>query len=1453
MADPIPGTSFADLVQDSIVRSRRAVEDYEAETARQRRLELLGLQPAGPTLNPLANIGTPSPSTAMVQYDQMRPPTEIERLSGIRIDGPREDLPDVATIGERIKRFGKGFVEQFNPFEGDISGRERLFRTLNVASMAVPAGWLLHATRLGVAFPALRAMAATARGRVALQAMDGMIVNGSLELVRSPEERGEHGVTWAVVGGAVGGAIGGKISNALMRRRNANLSQAIMAQLMDDSRFATGALDAAGDWAVIPSRNLDVAGGTPASVGVLTQRRLHANLEEAGIANQVIVGSRRRATKTLPEEMTLVAGLDPAQAYAIGRELGVDEIFTNKGLIRVAEGEFYPSSWSGARVGSSIKPTDPFLTFNSPKRKVALPFRSDMKPQPIASLWGRANPVERAVTENVDAAMTHKGPFKRMFDRWYDQDFRLTLKNWYSEVVNGFGGARTLDRVFTGKSSEHLPFGQSLYKAFELAKSRGASFTTGAFQHKLTSYDGAKVFTQQMSDGSTVSSFLDTLKFLGNGERKGQLQVYGALRRWHAMLKDGQEVPRFVKEQADQIKEMLDRADPEIIEAFDTWTKQRKFFYDTVGRDGDLYRHLDDEALEFLDDEDWVPLTRYGDRLDKIHDSVIPRGKNWENQISLKPKLYSLADVNDADQWFPWIEEDIRRMHTLARIRDQSDALQQLGEALLDPERAGIAATTRSLGVADETFVPLFEKVEDLPPPVDLWRAGGTAAEKAEAQRAALKFREATRAQSFAQANPDDARRLALEAGEEPMAIMDRIDMKVEEATDLYNTHTLPSLKDKMKAARAAQRRRKALNQAPVGPTGNQVVDGLPENLVQKLPDGSFQFNVWVGGQQHTWRTRSKEMINMLRTLGPDDVKPIAKLLGTPAALMRTGTTMSTDFMGRNVFRDAMFSFVNVGLHPLAWARGMASVLRQDEWFKSWVNQGGLRSSMAATNFDELSRNIRNMQLDNTQRLRNVIKHPLHALSAIGDAMESFSRVGIYRREVGRQLRLGGFDPKGMSMEDIARHVGSNTIQTAVQLSRDGVTDFAMHGASGVSKYLRYLMAFWNPSLQGLDTMVRHAKADPRGVFARGSLLTAASAALYMVNRNDEEYRTKLPDWEKQLFWHVRRPEGMFGDDADDPSDDRWMRIAKPFEYGMMFSSIPEAFFQYLDENDPQELDRVLTEIVASTAETVTPGLPDFNLLRPWMEWERNKRYLGGGMVKNPSLEGIDPELLGPGTATIWSRKFAELMNRGFHEGQPGQFDPQMLDHVFASYTGTLGRSAFENSSKLVDWALNMRRDRSQDIRISGPTPEAIESFPFIGGMVSNPNVSQSLMDFYELSEWVENMATSADYLEDNLRIDDYVDYTLTGITRNHAIVKPLIQQYGAKIAEIRTKREEILSAPGLDGLTKRQVQHELNNLMHDLAVQALALSKELGFDPNQGPKDLMRRSISSITGMGGS
>lgn len=452
-------------------------------------------------------------------------------------------------------------------------------------------------------------------------------------------------------------------------------------------------------------------------------------------------------------------------------------------------------------------------------------------------------------------------------------------------------------------------------------------------------------------------------------------------------------------------------------------------------------------------------------------------------------------------------------------------------------------------------------------------------------------------------------------------------------------------------------------------------IDNMPEETMSVFRRGwqtlaADEFAVFRNGKREVY-TADKELVDSIRQMDASTASIFTKIIGAPARLLRAGVTLSPEFMARNVMRDQMVAFIQGnGYLPVYHAMsGIGSLLKKDAAYQDWLKSGGANAAMVAMDRDYIKKNILklNQETKFIDAAFNVVKSPIELLRVTSEVIENATRLGQFKA-----LARPG---------DTASEVFQRGLS-----SRNVTVDFAREGSK--LKSLSMITAFLNARVQGMDRLISQVKTKPFETAAKG-LISVTLPSMYLwwsaysddtptkladgtvVTRGDV-YRD-LPAWQKNMFWII-----MTGTDEDL----KIFRIPKPFEYGLVFGSLPERILESWFEKDATSLKDFGKTLAESLSIDVVP-----TLAVPQIEQFANRSFFTGRPIVSASDEKILPEF----QYNEYTTETAKLIAKGLRtlpwmDRAPNGLSvqsPMVVDNYIRQWTGSLGPqiiSVMENS-----------------------------------------------------------------------------------------------------------------------------------------------------------------------------
>lgn len=468
-----------------------------------------------------------------------------------------------------------------------------------------------------------------------------------------------------------------------------------------------------------------------------------------------------------------------------------------------------------------------------------------------------------------------------------------------------------------------------------------------------------------------------------------------------------------------------------------------------------------------------------------------------------------------------------------------------------------------------------------------------------------------------------------------------------------------------------------------------EEVKGTP-----KATDSTFY--VWEGGKKKTYAT-SPELLKALKMTNEEGMSMWVKILRVPAGFLRSGATLSPEFILRNPVRDMISAslYSKHGFIPV-WdtMRGLSLYLKKGKEYWDYMNSGAAQSAMVSLDRDYLHGQMRDLL--KKKSVLSMCANPIEALRAFSEATEMATRLAEF------DLAKKGYTGMGNRLFGKERKPLSN-VEAGIE-ARDVTLDFGRHGKS--TQIPNQTIAFFNAAIQGTDKMVREFKEHPGQMLTKTFIgITVPSLLLWYLNKDDPRYQ-ELPQWQKDIFWVI-------------PGKDTLYKIPKPFELGILFGTVPERVMQYMYDKEKGRNGPGFKGLGESITSNLLPSIIPTGFL-PAAEWMSNYSFfMDRNIVPLSQSKLPDRQQYGPYTSYL-ARKVGNAFN----------LSPRKIDNTIQDVGGNL--AALGNS--LIDQAAGLSETR--------PAKRASE-MPGVRGFTATPYASsdsvQRLRDDFSQQEKLYN------------------------------------------------------------------------------------------------------------------
>ena len=573
----------------------------------------------------------------------------------------------------------------------------------------------------------------------------------------------------------------------------------------------------------------------------------------------------------------------------------------------------------------------------------------------------------------------------------------------------------------------------------------------------------------------------------------------------------------------------------------------------------------------------------------------------------------------------------------------------------------------------------------------------------------------------------------------------------------------------------------------------------LPPELVAafrpdpKVPGMDNILSVRTNGKPELYQAHP-DLYNAMLNLDQGSQNILIKLLSLPARALRLGaTTLSPEFAVRNPLRDqwtaAMYSkYGGINIPGGDLIRGLFHVIKRDALYQAWKAGGGVGSSLVSLDRRNLQKTLNDVIRSGQAKgiASTIVRHPIESLRMFSELGESVTRVGEFAKVIQKE---GGF-----SKENILR---------AGFESREITLDFARMGSAMKVSGANQIVAFLNANIQAQDKMIRAFRERPALMTARGvATITVPSLLLYMANKDDPRYQ-ELPRWQKDLFWII--PSGTMTTATwgkmtpeEKTSFNRehtiW-RIPKPFELGVLFGTLPERVWDWIEKNDPQAMADFAKSAFGSFPNPIpTATVPLIENMANWSIFRERPIVSRGKEFVTPS------EQYGPYTSET-AKKAGKLLD----------YSPAKIENLIQGYTGGTGRSVLSMTDLLAGFG-----------KKSEPPEKTLADVPVLRAFVARSPAasSQSIERFFKRLQEAETIRNTFLSLKKERRIDELRGYA----TEHKEDLKeyPKLRAVANLLAKVRKKAGAVRENDDITPAEKRDNLDALNFRMIDIARRGL-------------------------------
>lgn len=367
----------------------------------------------------------------------------------------------------------------------------------------------------------------------------------------------------------------------------------------------------------------------------------------------------------------------------------------------------------------------------------------------------------------------------------------------------------------------------------------------------------------------------------------------------------------------------------------------------------------------------------------------------------------------------------------------------------------------------------------------------------------------------------------------------------------------------------------------------------------------SNQMIVWQGGTPEVWEfTRAGQAMQKAYSgLGMRTDSLVGAPFQMSARMLRMGATgLNPSFTYKNLLRDLQTrqiqSAAALGEDGVAltnmldhvktllsekdvatlmkvdipnFTKSVAKQFGLDGAYQQFLKQGGGFSSMMA--MDKKGFDVVMDKIAGTGGAKAFARKSIDGFRDVLAMSENISRFAEYQLQLPRYLK------SGMTFKEASFN--------ALRDSQEVTLNFMTSGTTG--KILNRYIPFFNAHIRDLSKIGELMRTRPDVVTSRVmQQVTMPSIMLWNINKDNEAYKA-IPDWEKDVYYHI--PKEMFGfDDKVDP----FVRFPRPFFWGYVGGrSVEEMLEIARGSDDPRVVENLKNTIGKAFIPPLTLPLMD--------------------------------------------------------------------------------------------------------------------------------------------------------------------------------------------------------------------------------------------------------------------
>lgn len=531
--------------------------------------------------------------------------------------------------------------------------------------------------------------------------------------------------------------------------------------------------------------------------------------------------------------------------------------------------------------------------------------------------------------------------------------------------------------------------------------------------------------------------------------------------------------------------------------------------------------------------------------------------------------------------------------------------------------------------------------------------------------------------------------------------------------------------------------------------------------LRDKQPEGVI--TVLVKGENKYYKVHPS-LVQAMTSMGPQEITGLGWLLSTPASILRTGATITPEFMARNFIRDVHGSYILSEARPnvIDVVKGLTARIGKNDLYERWRASGASFNSYMNMS-DEGIKNAYAEMFKNEGKLKRYLKNPLNLPQDIGSVVEQGVRIGVY---------------------NAAKRKGMTDAQGAME-ARDASIDFARGGRA--SKEINRYVPFFNAGVQGSNKFIRAIRKNPKAMIMYASAtitipqIILTGYYLHIAPEEEKKEYLEIPEWQRDMFWVFK-------------VGDTWARVPKPFTVGFIFGSTVERAMIWADSEGETGFADMAEDLIRGIVTSVSPVYDPSAVLpgpiKTTVEQITNYNFFQDRRIYPEYMDKLPPEERKTAGTSLTAQELGKVFN----------YSPAKIDNIIRGTLATSGPYITDAGDILLQKVKEWNGEEFPEDPTSPVDLPLVRAFTMrypTGGM------SNSVQQFYDTQELAEQTKNGLKIFRQEGRYERLEEYR----EENAALISvtPVIESQGKIIKKLNKLRKRVYKDLEMSGKEKEE------------------------------------------------